>query len=88
MGYSIGRQLAQRDWIVEILGGTPGLRGKYMSNVYDQVTGKYRGPIASKEDWKLFAFEQRLKAKTGRGLREEDARVSAIIDTGVLHEQF
>ena len=74
------------DKIVEILGATPGLRGKYMNRVYDQVTDKYLGPIASKEDWKSFAFIQRLKAKTGRGLREEDVRVSAIIDTGVMHE--
>jgi hypothetical protein len=49
--------------IVEILGGTPGKRGHYLSNVYDQKTNKYFGPIMTSDQIETDkTFERLFKA--------------------------
>jgi subtilisin family serine protease len=72
--------------IVEIMGGTPGRKGHYLRNVYDQETSKYFGPIMTSEEAKHEReYERLFKILYPEKNIDDISTKIAIIDTGVLH---
>ena len=72
--------------IAEILSGTPGRKGRYLRNVYDQKINKYFGPIMTSEEIKNEKEYERLFNIVYPEKNIDDVFTKiAIIDTGVLH---
>jgi subtilisin family serine protease len=73
--------------IVEILGGTPGRKGHYLKNIYNQKTNKYFGPIMLNEELESEKeFERLFKILYPERNIDDVSTKVAIIDTGVLHD--